>query len=162
MTPLSLAPSSTERDDNGRLVHLTFESTPPINTNEGWNWLVAIDGSGHALKALTHVAGMKGAVHLINVQGYLSKEAAETELAQQGLKATHTARTWLDSKNIAWKLHVFMGDPADTLLSASQALKVSGIIMGSRGHNSAIGQVLFGSVAYKVMHQSPLPITVVR
>jgi len=100
------------------------------------------------------------ALHLIQVQPWLSKEAAEAELAQRALDATARARGLLDAQGLPWRLHVAMGDPAERILERAVHLRAIGIIIGSRGLN-VVESMLLGSVAYKVMHTSPVPVMVV-
>jgi hypothetical protein len=45
---------TSERDNDGRLVGLAFDSVPPLPTPETNPWLVAVDGSDNALRAVAH------------------------------------------------------------------------------------------------------------
>jgi len=167
MSPAHLTPTlaGSERDNDGRLVKLIFESTPPLQAPDANPWLVAVDSSDNALRAVSHIAGQAAgmnvcALHLVHVQSWLSREAAEAELAHRALGATARARATLDAKGLPWCLHVAMGDPAEGILKQAEQLHAVGIVIGSRGLNTVEG-LLFGSVAYKVMHLSRLPLMVV-
>lgn len=167
MSPAQVTPAlaGSERDSEGRLVGLVFDSTPPLKAPDLNPWLVAVDGSDNALRALAHAAGQAAAMnacalHLVHVQPWLSKEAAEAELAHRALGATARARATLDAKSLPWRLHVAMGDPAERIIERAAQLCASGIVIGSRGLN-AVESLLFGSVAYKVMHLSRLPVMAV-
>ena len=149
----------------GRLVGLIYDSTPPLPAPGTNPWLVAVDGSDNALRAVAHVAGRAAAMnacalHLVHVQPWLSKEAAEAELAHRGLGATARARDMLDAAGQPWRLHVALGEPAERIIARAAQLRASGIVIGSRGLNVA-ESLLFGSVAYKVMHLSTVPVLVV-
>lgn len=76
------------------------------------------------------------------------------------LGATAPARATLDAAGLRWRLHVAMGDPAQRILERAVQMRASGIVIGSRGLN-VVDRLLFGSVAYKVMHLSPVPVMVV-
>lgn len=163
--PRMPTPARCERDADGRLVGLVYDSTPPLPAPEANPWLVAVDSSDNALRALTHAAREAAAMnacalHLVHVQPWLSKEAAEAELAHRALGATARERALLDAQGIPWRLHVAMGDPAERILALAAQLQASGIVIGSRGLN-VVESLLFGSVAHKVMHLSPLPVMVV-
>ncbi|MDP1525106.1 MAG: universal stress protein [Rhodocyclaceae bacterium] len=157
--------AGTEHDSDGRLVGLVYDSTPPLPAAETNPWLVAVDSSDNALRAVTHAAREAAAMnacalHLVHVQHWLSKEAAEVELAHRALETTARARAMLDTAGLPWRLHVVMGDPAERIIERSVQLGATGIIIGSRGLN-VVESLLFGSVAYKVMHLSSMPVTVV-
>lgn len=167
MKPAQVAPPpvSAEHDSDGRLVGLVYDSIPPLPAPDANPWLVAIDGSDNALRAVacaaTQVRQMKSsAVHLIHVQPWLSKEASEQELGHRGLGATARARATLDAAGLPWRLHVALGDPAERIVGTAVQLRASAIVIGSRGLN-ALESLVFGSVAYKAIHRSPVPVLVV-
>ncbi len=167
MSPAQLIPvlAGSEHDSDGRLVGLVYDSTPPLPAADTNPWLVAVDSSDNALRAVDHAAGqavgMKAcALHLVHVQPWLAKEAAEAELAHRALGATARARGLLDGKGLPWRLHVALGEPAERIIHRAVRISASGIVIGSRGLTAA-ESLLFGSVAYKVMHLSPLPVLVV-
>lgn len=169
MSPsLSQAPAATliERDEDGRLTGLHIEGAGPAPASAEQTWLIAVDGSTHALNAVTEAIrlaqAMKScALHLINVQPWLSREAAEHELATQAWAATATARERLEQAGLSWHLHVAMGEAAERILAEAERLHCTGIITGSRGLGATQGMLL-GSVAYKLMHMSRLPVLLVR
>lgn len=157
--------AGSEHDSNGRLVGMVYDSTPPLSAPGTNPWLVAVDGSDNALRAVAHAASQAGAMnamalHLVHVQAWLSKEAAEAELAHRALGATARARDLLDGSSLPWRLHVALGDPAERIIHRAVRISANGIVIGSRGLN-VVESLLFGSVAYKVMHLSPLPVMVV-
>ena len=91
------APVSCQRDADGRLVGLVFDSVSPLPAPVTNRWLVAVDSSDSALRALAHAAGQASTttacgLYLVNVQPWLSAEAAEAELAQRAWLATARAR----------------------------------------------------------------------
>jgi nucleotide-binding universal stress UspA family protein len=170
ITPKVNAPSPvrTERDEDGRVIGLSFESSPAGNLPaDGHNsWLVAIDGSDHAQRAVAEaadlVAQISGAMlHLVNIQPWLSKEAAETGLAERGWQACAEARALLTTKGLPWRLDVAMGPTAEHIVAIAQRLGCGHIVIGSRGLGAA-ENLLIGSVAYKVIHLSPVSVLVVR
>lgn len=167
MNPAQLipVPGGIERDGEGRLIRLVFDSSPALPAPDANTWLIAVDHSDNALRAVAHAAGQAGlmkacALHLVHVQPWLSKEAAETELARRALEATARARDLLDARGLPWRLHAAIGEPAERIIEQANQLHVAGIIIGSRGLNM-VESLLLGSVAYKVMHLSPVPVLVV-
>ncbi|HEU5296330.1 MAG TPA: universal stress protein [Burkholderiaceae bacterium] len=53
------------------------------------------------------------------------------------------------------------GAPADEIVRVAQACGVDQIVMGTHGRNT-VGTVLVGSVAYRVVHLAPMPVTLVK
>ena len=167
MNPAPLAPTLAvaEHDADHRLVCLVFDSTPPLPAPQVNPWLVAVDPSDNALRAVRHAATQAGAMnacalHLVHVQPWLSREAAEAELAHRALAAAAQAIALLDAAGLPWRLHALLGDPAERIVERAVLLRATAVVVGSRGLGSLDGR-LFGSVAYKVMHRCPLPVVVV-
>lgn len=167
MNTAQLTPTlvNSERDSSGRLVALVYESVPPPQVPAGEPWLIAVDSSDNALRAVAHATRQTAAMqacslHLIHVQPWLSKEAADSELAPRALGCTARARATLDAAGLPWRLHIVLGDPAHCIIDHANRLGAAGIVIGSRGLNAVEG-LLLGSVAYKVMHLSPVPVLVV-
>ena len=70
--PTQPTPSQLQRDENGRLTSLCFESGTPLASG-GTRWLVAVDGSAHSLHALAEAIRLAGQIQdcsldLITVQ----------------------------------------------------------------------------------------------
>ena len=164
------APALERRDDIGRLVSVTWHGAGTMDRtgdNSGCaRWLVAVDGSECSLRAVAMAAQLvalesPAQLALVNVQPWLNKEAAETELPRRGWAATAQARELLDAAAVRWRLHAVMGEEAPEIAGLADALGSRGIVIGSRGL-SAAKSVLLGSVAYKVVHLATLPILIVR
>ncbi len=167
MNPAQVMPTlaGSQYDSDNRLIGLVYDSTPPLPSPAANPWLVAVDSSDNALRAVTHASREAGAMnacalHLIHVQPWLSKEASEAEFAHRALRATARARATLDAASLPWRLHVVLGDPAERIIEQAVQLGATGLIIGSRGLNT-VESLLFGSVAYKVMHLARLPVMVV-
>ena len=161
-------PVSEERDDIGRLIAATYETGrahPDAGSDNGW--LVAVDGSDHSLRAVSQAARLaseshaRASIDLVNVQPWLGKEAAETELPQRGWAATAPARALLDAAGVLWRVHVVMGEAAPQIVRLAEALGSRGIIIGARGLSS-VKALLLGSVAYKVIHTATVSVLVTR
>lgn len=163
--PTMPSPSRMERDSDDRLIGLSFDGGTRSSTG-GTSWLVAIDGSDQSLRAVAEGARLAGQIencslNLVNVQHWLSREAAESELGARGWKATEKARALLTAAGVPWQLHVVMGEAAEAIVALSARLGCRMIVVGSRGLGAA-ENLLVGSVAYKVIHLSPVSVLVVR
>lgn len=158
-------PSDMQRDSDGRLIALTLDSERVLPGSAENAWLVAVDGSEHAQRAAAEalrLARQMGgcALHLVNVQHWQSHEAAETGLARQGWEASARARALFDAAGLGWRLHVVMGDSAQGIVEVARRIGCRGIIIGTRGLG-AVESILIGSVASKVIQQSPVAVLVV-
>ena len=159
------SPSRMDRDPDGRLVGLTVDGGAHARPG-GTQWLIAVDGSDHSQRAVAEAARLAGrlkdcTLNLVNVQHWLSREAAESELGARGWKATGQARALLDAAALPWQLHIVMGEAAEAIVALSTHLGCQTIVIGSRGLG-ATENLLVGSVAHKVIHLSPVSVLVVR
>ncbi|GAB2545781.1 hypothetical protein GCM10027032_35380 [Simplicispira piscis] len=164
----AIPPSRNEqRDSDGRLIAVTLESERfPASLPAGSCWLVALDGSGHALHALTQamrLAKESGVpvLDLVNAQPWLSKEASESHLAQYGWAVATDACAILDANGVGWRLHVRMGEAVDSIVQQAASLSSRGIVIGARGL-STTENLLLGSVAQQVIHAAQGVVLVVR
>lgn len=161
------SPCQVQRDEQGRLIAATFESAPTPSAQAGAErWLVAIDGSEHSLHALALAARLASesgarALDLVNVQPWLSQEAAEIELPRRGWAACADARALLDARSLAWRLQVRMGEPASCIVEQARALGGRGIVIGARGLTAGAA-LLLGSVAQQVIHSAHGAVLVVH
>lgn len=160
-------PNSEHRDEDGRRISVLFESRQRRpDTPADRCWLVALDGSGHSMRALSEamrlaVESGAGVLDLVTVLPWLSKEAAEAELPRRGWAVAEDACAMLDAHALGWRLHVLMGTPADRLVEHATALGSRGIVIGARGL-SATRTLLLGSVAQQVIHSVRGTVVVVR
>ncbi len=142
------------------------------------HFLVATDGSEHAIRAAAFAARLAGElpgaqVTLVTV-GHIPSAALagpaagtmidlgalETSLERTG--ATILAET---RKQFGGDVRVTesyrMGDPATEIVRAAAEAKVDVIVMGTRGFGQ-IGGLFLGSVSERVLHGSSVPVLVVR
>lgn len=166
-TGIAPQPCREQRDADGRLVSVTFQSQAVQRPDKaGDDWLVALDGSEHALQALRAAMRLcteSGArvLDLVNVQPWMSREASEAELPRRGWAAAAKACAILDAHELGWRLHVLMGDPATGIVEQARSLGSRGIVIGARGL-SATASLLLGSVAQRVIYSAGRSVLVVR
>jgi nucleotide-binding universal stress UspA family protein len=150
-------------------------STPPTVARDLHRLLVAVDGSKHALHAVEyacelHAAGDPVEVELVTVvlpipEGYSgispTKDQSDGYYREEGESALRAASEVLRSSAIAFRTHITSGRLSDRIVELAETLECGRVVMGTRGLGSAAG-LLLGSVAYRVMHLSSLPVTLVR
>jgi nucleotide-binding universal stress UspA family protein len=137
--------------------------------------LVPVDGSANSLRALTCAiaqAKRNGAtVHVLSVyqppddygmvKAYLSRQRYREIAAERGKSALAPAIRKLQRSRVKHVTHIINGDIAETIARAARRLKCESIIMGTRGM-SALGNLVLGSVANKVLHLTAVPVTLVK
>lgn len=137
--------------------------------------LIPVDGSPSSARAAEFVARLARAsadveVHVVNVQAmgddwkvrrlYDSEELVrmEREWAESALQP---ARDVLTAAGVAIREHFERGDVAKTIVALAESLGCDQIVMGTRGM-TALGGLVLGSVATKVLHLAPVPVTLVK
>ena len=133
-----------------------------------YKYLLAVDGSAHANRAASYLAryGSRlrpSEIHVVSVLGPRIADLLKPEqtkvLLESGAESA-AARRILDTAGIAYRFHSEMGDPAQKIVELARAEACDEIVVGSRGM-SALDNLALGSVAYRVVHLSPVPVTVV-
>ncbi len=133
-----------------------------------YKFLLAIDGSAHANRAAEYLArraaGLRPCeVHLVHVLALRIATLLtpqQQDLVLQAGSETAVARRMLDAVGIAYRFHSELGNPAERIIDLIRSQACDEVVVGSRGM-SALDSFAFGSVAYKVVHLSPVPVTVV-
>ncbi len=137
--------------------------------------LLPVDGSEGSLNAARHVAHIAAMVpdvevHLLNVQPpgddwMVRRMIKAEELAalekDWGEAAIAPARSILEAAGVACQSRMVQGEVAATIARLAQELGCDQIMMGTRGR-SALGDLLLGSVAIKVLHLSSVPVTLIK
>src|SRR4051812_12695780 len=130
--------------------------------------LLAIDGSSHANRATAYVAERLSRlrnceIHVAFVRSQRVLDlltAPQNEALLQAGTETAAARRILDAAGIAYRFHTELGDPARAILGLIRSQACDEAVVGSRGM-SALDGLTLGSVAYKIVHEAPVPVTVV-
>jgi nucleotide-binding universal stress UspA family protein len=138
--------------------------------------LVAIDGSDHARRALDYALSLAKEnaaieLHILTVQpepnvyGEIQVYITEVRMAQ--LQRQHSqdilapALEAAQNAGIAHSGEIVVGHAATTIANRAEELGCDAIVMGTQGRG-AMGSVLMGSVALKVVHLTKLPVTLVK
>ena len=91
----------------------------------------------------------------VNIERWLDmeREAAQEYLAGMAVQ--------LQALNIGVETSLIEGNPADTILKLAAEAKIRTIVMASHGRHG-LERWIFGSVAEKVLHTTPVPLMVVH
>ena len=139
------------------------------------NALIPIDGLPAALRALAFaLEALRGRpdarVHVLNVQAPLlhpwpgklvSPDMVDAELRSDGGKLLAPAERMAAAAGVACVSHVSIGAAAEEIAAYAARHGCDAIVMGTRGMGAVAGLVM-GSVAQKVVHLAPVPVTLVK
>lgn len=137
--------------------------------------LLAADGSvytSHAVKFLIGNRGMFGTkleLCLLHVRpplpgratAVLARSAVNRYYSDETRKALSAAKRTLDRKRIPYKEMHLIGDPGTAIAAYARKGRFSVVIMGSHGE-SALRNLVLGSVASKVLANCRVPVLIVR
>ncbi len=137
--------------------------------------LVPVDSSENSIRALDYAIGLAKQFDLelclVNAQEapivygevevYLTEEKARQLLHQHSEELIKPAVDRASTAGVRFTSAIIVGDVAKGIASHAEQNGCDGIVMGTRGM-SAIGNLLMGSIATKVIHLSKLPVTLVK
>lgn len=138
--------------------------------------LIAVDGSDHANHAVEAVGKMaQSALDLEAILicvspeplfygNYTAGTIAQIEADQKKQQDLILSQAGVLARTYGLKLAEptrAYGVVANEIVRTAQALKVDQIAMGTRGMG-AVGSVMLGSVAQRVIHQSPVPVLLAK
>ena len=138
--------------------------------------LVAIDGSGNALRAVRYLidhhdlfrpdaelllVNVHRPVPSSRVKAMVGQEAIDIYYREEAEAALAPARAML--AGTAWRVteRRIVGQPVTEIIAAAQQAGCDLIVMGTQGR-SALGDLLMGSVATRVIATSPIPVLSIR
>ena len=138
--------------------------------------LVPFDGSDSAGRALAYVIGLAKEVGSIEVllamaheppmvHGeiaiYVSTEKLEAFQRQHSDEILAPARERLAESGVPFIEQVLVGPVAESIAACATQQGCDAIVRGTRGM-SAMGNLLMGSIATKVVHVATVPVTLVK
>jgi nucleotide-binding universal stress UspA family protein len=138
--------------------------------------LIPIDGSDNAARALAYALDLAKtnapiALHLVTVhpepviygeiQVYVPREKMEKLQREHSEDILGPAVEAAKSAGVPFTSEILVGDTASMIVNRANELNCDSIVMGTRGM-SAIGNLVMGSIATKVVHLTKLPVTLVK
>lgn len=142
--------------------------------------LIPFDGSEAALHALEYLVSLRESfgevlqrldVQVLNVQEDVHifgehvtpnmLDSMRDELLVQARQVNREAVDYLSSHSVPCSPLEKIGDPSEQIVNTARELGCSNILMGTRGMGN-FGNLLLGSVATKVIHNSELPVTLIK
>ena len=95
----------------------------------------------------------------ISSQGYELLERVKREHQERVLSKSLAYAERSGLKNVA--VAAAQGSPGDEIVRAAKQRGIDHILMGTHGRGS-MGALLLGSVAHRVLHLAPMPVTLVK
>lgn len=137
--------------------------------------LLAVDGSAYSKKMLAYLTthdemfSTKNEFTLIHVQSALPPRAraavgvdvVNAYYAEESAKATSAVVKFLQRHGIEPKLITKVGTAGEVIAKTAATGQFDLLVMGSHGH-SALGNLLMGSVATRVLADCKVPVLLVR
>lgn len=136
--------------------------------------LVPVDSSDNAKRALQYaIRKEKGPVELVIVYAheppivygeialYMPEERAKELQRQHSEAILEPAVELAKAAGATFTSEILIGDIAGSIVACAEKNGCDGIVMGTRGMG-AIGNLVMGSVATKVIHLTKLPVTLVK
>ena len=138
--------------------------------------LVAVDGSENALRALRYAIGIAqksspASIHLVTAHDeplvygeiavYVTPEKMVELQRRHGEAILATAAELLKRSGVPYTTEILVGHIGEVIAKRAGELECDAIVMGSRGM-TAVGNLVMGSVATKVVHFAHVPVTLVK
>ncbi|MEC4720169.1 universal stress protein [Noviherbaspirillum sp. CPCC 100848] len=137
--------------------------------------LLAVDGSENSMRAVQHVIKRSSAakdqyqIELVNVQyplhgsaaGFVSADQVKQYHHDEGMKVLTGAADALKAGGVPFSQHLFVGQPAEVIARFAGEQNCDEIVIGTRGL-SALGGLLVGSVASRIIHLADAPVVLVK
>lgn len=127
------------------------------------DWLVPIDGSDNALRALEYLVGHlihfaeKPQLQLLNVQPGHACPRSQMD----GEAVCADAIALLNAEKVPFSLHIKVGDPVANILETIAKTGCGHVVMGSRGLG-LLGGFTLGSVSQAIARRAAVPVTLVK
>jgi len=97
----------------------------------------------------------------VRISPHVTAEMVERLHRDAGEAGVQRAKALLEAANIRCQAHIVLGDPAGCIAAYATETRCDEIIMGTRGMG-AVGNLVLGSVARKVVHLAAVPVTLVK
>jgi nucleotide-binding universal stress UspA family protein len=138
--------------------------------------LVAIDGSPFTQKALSYLTANRTMfgqgsdlvlVHVCtglpaNVTRHVTKDIVDGYYAEEAAKVLDPVKTFLAAEGVTgYAVQLRHGHASEEIVEAAKGCGAGLIVMGTHGHGM-FGRALMGSVATKVIAESPVSVLLVK
>jgi nucleotide-binding universal stress UspA family protein len=136
--------------------------------------LLAVDGSKASLDAVRNVIDHAGeyrnppSIELVTVHravprigAKVGKSQLERYYREEGEQTLADAKKLLDRAGVPYQAQVLVGEPAEMIVKHAGKTGCDLIAVGAKGRG-ALGDMLLGSTASKLLHLSDMPVLLVK
>jgi nucleotide-binding universal stress UspA family protein len=136
--------------------------------------LVPTDGSEEGERAVEHAIDLAAthdaslvAVYVVNTAGYAglpmetSMEGVDHMLRDEGARALGRVVDLADERGVPVERRLVDGSPSKRIVAVAEEADCDLVVMGTHGRGG-IDRLLLGSVAERVVRESPVPVLTVR
>jgi nucleotide-binding universal stress UspA family protein len=138
--------------------------------------LVPFDGSESALRAVRYAIALARengpiSIHVVTaheepvvygeIAVYVTRDRMVELQRQHSAAVMAPAEVLLEKASVPYTKEILVGRVAEVIARRADELGCDGIVMGTRGM-TAIGNLVIGSVATKVVHVASVPVTLVK
>jgi nucleotide-binding universal stress UspA family protein len=155
---ISVRPGNGNRTRPMQKILLPYDGS--ANAGRALDWVIALAHDNVPIELVLVYAHPEPALYG-EIAVYVSKEKMEELQREHSDDILQPAIAKLNAASIPFTSEVLTGDTAQRIVKRAEELNCSGIVMGTRGR-SAIGNLVLGSVANKVVHLTKLPVTLVK
>lgn len=130
------------------------------NAGRALDWVIALAKDNVAVELCVVYAHPEPALYG-EIAVYVTKERMDELQRGHGEDILQPAIEKIVAAGIPFTTEVLTGDTAQRIVKRAEELGCDGIVMGTHGR-TAIGNLVLGSVANKVVHLTKLPVTLVK
>jgi len=138
--------------------------------------LLPVDGSACAQRAVDLFLARRNEwrtmpeLHLLHVhppipigmvQAHIGHDTLQRHYREESEAEMQAARQCLDAAGVAYSTHIHVGQPAEVIARLAGELDCDQVLMGTHGRG-AMGTLMLGSVAAKVVHLSSCAVELVK
>jgi nucleotide-binding universal stress UspA family protein len=137
--------------------------------------LVPVDGSKNALRAVRYAAAQSKycpvTLHLVNVEpafddygmvrAYITRRQHQAAVKRRAAGILARSMPYARMPRVRCRTHALIGVAPAVIAKLARRLRCDSIVMGTRGM-TALGNLVLGSVATRVVHLAGVPVTLVK
>jgi nucleotide-binding universal stress UspA family protein len=107
-----------------------------------------------------HVVHVEEAVPMRS-HAFMSQEEIDKLYRDEAQQRCASVLEYLKGQNVPYQWHLVVGEAAEQIVRAATSLGADTLVVGSRGLGT-VSSLVLGSVTSQIIHDAPMPVTVVK